>query len=118
MTMGPVLLALVAASASLLAQRTDGALSPAATEVWAPVPRVVAPGRVDAAPPADAFVLFDGRNLDQWISSKDGSPAAWRLADGLLTVDKRAGNIETRRRFRDYQLHLEWRIPEGINGTG
>jgi hypothetical protein len=36
----------------------------------------------------------------------------------VLTVNKAVGNIETRRQFRNYQLHLEWRIPEGITGSG
>jgi hypothetical protein len=63
-------------------------------------------------------VLFDGSNLDQWVSAKDKSPAGWTVADGLLTVDKSRGNIETKRAFRDYQLHLEWRIPAGITGSG
>ena len=40
------------------------------------------------------------------------------VADGVLTVDKKAGNIETRRKFGSYQLHLEWRIPSGITGSG
>jgi hypothetical protein len=35
-----------------------------------------------------------------------------------MVVDKSVGNIETRRRFRNYELHLEWRVPEGITGTG
>jgi hypothetical protein len=92
--------------------------NPADTEVWEPVPRVVTPGVTDAAPPSDAIVLFDGKNLDQWVATKDKSPAAWVVADGILTVDKKAGNIETKRSFRNYQLHLEWRIPPGITGEG
>jgi len=39
------------------------------------------------------------------------------VADGVLTVNKRAGNIETKRSFKNYQLHIEWRIPEGITGA-
>src|SRR5260370_3155982 len=27
------------------------------------------------------------------------------------------GNIETKRSFRNYQLHVEWRIPENITGS-
>src|SRR4029079_4651814 len=46
------------------------------------------------------------------------SPAKWAVADGVITVNKQAGNIETKRSFKDYQLHLEWRIPEAITGTG
>jgi hypothetical protein len=34
-----------------------------------------------------------------------------------MTVVKSAGDIMTRRRFRDYQLHIEWRIPENITGS-
>ena len=54
-------------------------------------------------------MLFDGTNLDQWVSAKDKSPAKWTVADGVITVNKPAGNIETKRSFTNYQLHLEWR---------
>jgi len=91
---------------------------PEDTEVWEPVPKVVAPGATDAAPPSDAIVLFDGKNLDEWVSSRDKSPARWIVADGVLTVNKAGGNIETRRAFRNYQLHIEWKIPENITGSG
>jgi hypothetical protein len=99
-----------------LAQQAAG--RPEDTEVWTPVPKVVTPGPSSAAAPSDAIVLFDGGNLDQWVSTNDKSPAQWTVANGVLTVNKKAGNIETKRRFTDYQLHLEWRIPEGITGTG
>lgn len=91
---------------------------PKATEQWEPEPAIVAPGATDSAPPSDAIVLFDGRNLDQWVSTNDHSPAHWKVADGVITVDKSAGNIETRQSFRNYQLHLEWRIPRNISGEG
>ncbi|HEY2378707.1 MAG TPA: DUF1080 domain-containing protein [Gemmatimonadaceae bacterium] len=101
---------------SALAQASKG--RPEDTEVWTPVPPIVTPGRTDAAPPSDAIILFDGRNLDQWVSVKDRGPAAWPVADGILTVNKSAGNIETKRSFTNYQLHLEWRIPEAVTGEG
>jgi hypothetical protein len=91
---------------------------PADTEAWEPVPAVVDPGATDAAPPSDAIVLFDGTSLDEWVSVRDQGPAGWAVADGVMTVVKPAGNIETKRRFKNYQLHLEWRIPEGITGEG
>jgi hypothetical protein len=92
---------------------------PQDTEVWEPVPAVVTPGATDSAPPSDAIVLFDGKNLDQWVSAQDHSPAKWTVADGILTVSKApgTGNIETRRAFKNYQLHIEWRIPANITGT-
>jgi hypothetical protein len=33
-------------------------------------------------------------------------------------VNKTGGSIETKRRFKDYQLHVEYKIPAGITGTG
>ena len=36
--------------------------------------------------PSDAIVLFDGKNLDEWVSNRDKSPAKWPVADGVLTV--------------------------------
>src|SRR6185437_6562315 len=47
------------------------------TEVYEPVPPVITPGATDAQPPSDAIVLFDGKNLDQWVMNKDKSPAKW-----------------------------------------
>ena len=91
---------------------------PKATEVWSPVPRVVTPGKTFADAPSDAIVLFDGKNLDQWESANDTTKAAgWNVAGGIMTVDKKAGNIQTKQRFMDYQLHLEYRIPENITGS-
>jgi hypothetical protein len=96
------------------------AARPEDTEVWQPVPPIAAPGTAatGGAPPADAIVLFDGSDLDEWVNTRDGAPAAWTLRRGYLIVDKAAGNIETRRRFRNFQLHLEYRVPDGITGEG
>jgi hypothetical protein len=91
---------------------------PEDTEVWEPEPKVVTPGANNTAPPSDAVVLFDGKNLDEWISAQDKTPAKWIVANGVLTVNKAAGNIETRRAFKNYQLHIEWKIPENITGSG
>ncbi len=93
-------------------------LRPEDTDVWEPVPAVVTPGATCAAPPSDAVVLFDGSNQDEWVSIRDKSAAQWVVADGILTVDKSKGGIETKRSFKDYQLHIEWRIPANITGSG
>ncbi|HWY20357.1 MAG TPA: DUF1080 domain-containing protein [Candidatus Acidoferrum sp.] len=91
---------------------------PEDTEVWEPVPSVVTPSDSNTAPPSDAIVLFDGKNLDEWVSAQDKAPAKWIVAGGVLTVNKAAGNIETRRTYRNYQLHIEWKIPENVTGSG
>lgn len=92
----------------------------AATEVWEPVPKRVNTGATNSAPPADAVVLFDGSSLDEWVNSADKAPAVWKVQGGTLTVVKQppVGNIETKRRFKNYQLHIEWLIPPNISGTG
>ncbi|MFI5138952.1 MAG: DUF1080 domain-containing protein, partial [Sphingobacteriales bacterium] len=91
---------------------------PEDTEIWDPIPKVVTPGATFSDAPSDAIILFDGANLDQWVQNSDGSPAKWDVKDGVLTVNKNYGNIETKRSFTNYQLHIEWREPEGLEGSG
>ncbi|MDR2496660.1 MAG: DUF1080 domain-containing protein [Tannerellaceae bacterium] len=94
-------------------------MQPAMSEYWTPQPKIVTPGT--AAPnaflsaPSDAIVLFDGKDLSEWESPK-GGPAQWTVHDGVFTVNKKAGDIQTKRKFENYQLHLEWMIPTNITG--
>jgi len=110
---------LLSISAALSAQQAPKP-KPEDTEVWTPVPAIVTPGATEAAPPSDAIVLFDGKNEDEWVSAQDHTPAKWTVSDDILTVSKASGvgNIETKRKFKDYQLHLEFRIPANITGSG
>lgn len=91
---------------------------PSDTEFYTPVPPVVTPGTNTSQAPSDAIILFDGKDLDQWVSVKDNGPAKWIVKDGVFTVDKSTGNIETKRKFNSYQLHIEWQIPANITLTG
>ncbi len=102
----------------LLQASTPVVAKPQDTEKWSPEPPIVTPAAAIGNPPSDAVILFDGRNLDQWVSTIDGSSAKWPIRDGILTVDKKAGNIQTRRTFRNFQIHLEWRIPADVDGEG
>lgn len=111
--------AVVVAAGPILAAQGAPKPRPEDTEVWEPVPPIVTPGPAGThAPPSDAIVLFDGRNLDEWVNTRDKAPAGWTVADGVLTVNKPAGNIETKRTFRNYQLHIEWLIPTHMTGAG
>ena len=94
-------------------------IKPEMSEFYEPVPPVVTPG-VELADggftaPSDAIILFDGKDLSQWESVK-GGPAEWIVKDGVFTVDKKKGDIQTKQKFESYQLHLEWRVPENITG--
>ncbi|MEO9004873.1 MAG: DUF1080 domain-containing protein, partial [Ginsengibacter sp.] len=63
--------------------------------------------------------LFNGKDLSQWVLTKDTNKLAdWKVDDGILTVNKPSGNIQSKRSFMDYQLHIEWRIPADIEGSG
>jgi len=113
-----LMVALLGSSLSLMAQDASKP-KPEDTEIWEPVPKVVTPAATVGAPPSDAIVLFDGKNEDAWVYNKDKSPAKWTVAGGILTVKKDGmGNIETKESFKDYQLHVEWRIPATITGSG
>ncbi len=83
-----------------------------------PKPPVVEPGRAltESSAPADAVVLFDGKDLDAWQSA-GGGKAAWRLSDGAFEVSPGAGAIQTRESFGDVQLHLEWASPNPPRGA-
>jgi hypothetical protein len=109
---------LLALGAWAMAQEAGGE-NPKDTEVWTPVPTVVTPGARLGAAPSDAIVLFDGSSLKEWVSAQDHSPARWLIRGGDMVVNKApgVGNIETRRTFRDYQLHIEWRIPADVTGS-
>jgi hypothetical protein len=92
---------------------------PEETEVWEPIPKTVTTVKPYIDAPSDAIVLFDGKNLDQWVSTQNREQAAaWTVANNTLTVKKGTGNIETKQVFTNYQLHMEWQIPAGITGEG
>lgn len=95
-------------------------MKPGMSEFWTPQPKIVTPGVTTAnaaiTAPSDAIVLFDGKDLSAWESPK-GGPAQWTVHDGIFTVDKKTGDIQTKRKFENFQLHIEWQIPENITGT-
>lgn len=102
-------------------------MAPEMTEKWEPKRAIVTPGDINAnmmTPPSDAILLFDGKDLSQWegtaeaSNSSSGKKADWIVKDGVLIVNKEAGDIQTKQHFGDFQLHLEWRVPEGIHGEG
>jgi hypothetical protein len=80
-------------------------------------PAIVTPGATNAAPPSDAVVLFDGRDLSHWRSA-DGSAAKWSVKGGYVEVAAGTGAISTKEQFGDAQLHIEWATPAVVKGEG
>ena len=69
-------------------------------------------------PPADAIVLFDGKDLSKWRQDKDGSPAKWTVENGYMQVVAGTGYIRTADGYGDCQLHVEWMAPNPPQGKG
>jgi len=85
-----------------------------------PEPLRVTPGSFSSPaqpgkPPSDAIVLFDGTDLAKWQTDK-GQPAPWLVKDGFMEVLPGSGQIQTRERFGDCQLHLEFATPAKVEG--
>jgi hypothetical protein len=83
-----------------------------------PLPPVVvpAPASGPVAPPSDAIVLFDGKDLSRW-TGRGGKPAAWKVENGYAEVNG-TGDITTKDAFGSCQLHVEWATPAEVKGDG
>lgn len=103
----------------LFAQQSlkEGEYKPEDTEFYEPKVEKITPGE-NNQPPSDATVLFNGKDLSAWESVKEGGEAAWTVADGYMTVKPGTGPIKTKEDFSDFQLHIEWRSPQEIEGEG
>ena len=99
-------------------------------DVNRPRPEVVTPGEAPRGeqagkPPSDAVVLFDGKDLSNWVGwqgplgygfvadhdkGKIIEPA-WHVENGYLEARK-AGSLMSKQKFGDVQLHIEWAAPK------
>lgn len=88
-----------------------------------PYPRVVTPGARPGAAPSDAVILFDGKDLSKWMQRGRGADrgktvdAKWKVENGYFEVVDGTGDLITRDRFGDCQLHIEWASPAVVSGT-
>lgn len=90
------------------------------TEIWEPQVKVITPAKILGNAPSDAIILFDGKNLDQWVNQKDVSKAAgWKIVDkDYMEVVPGTGAIQTKLSFGDCQLHVEWSAPDVVLDGG
>ena len=91
-----------------------------------PKPPVVIPAAAPGQPPSDAVVLFDGTDLSKWSAAKLGTAsytqaleraAPWKVEHGYFEVVPGTGDIGTRDRFADVQVHVEWAAPASARGN-
>jgi hypothetical protein len=85
-----------------------------------PQPPTVAPGEASGTPPADALILFDGKDLSQWDSldrkgtARPADPKG--IEQGCINILK-TGGLQTKKRFGDCQFHVEWATPQKPDGN-
>ena len=76
-----------------------------------PEPAIVDPPSEPGAPPSDATVLFDGKDLNQWQGGQ--GEALWKVKDGYVEVNG-TGSVKTKEGFGSCQLHVEWAAPAEV----
>ncbi len=59
--------------------------------------------------------LFNGRDLAGWKPQNPGMKNGWKVIDGALVNAEPGNNLMTDRKFTDFQIHAEFRIPKGSN---
>jgi hypothetical protein len=75
-----------------------------------PAPKRVDPGKAGppAPVPADAIVLFDGKDQNQW------QPSDYKLEDGCLISGNKV--LKSKQKFGSAQIHVEWMGPANFEG--
>ena len=73
-------------------------------------PKIVDPDAKNGAP-ADAVVLFDGKDLSAWNNADN-----WKVEDGAMVSGR--GDVSSKETFGDCQLHIEWSAPTPVKGNG
>jgi hypothetical protein len=125
------LLTLLLSAGAATAQLQPDKQTPESTEIWEPVPPVVTPGNTGPSAtgisaPSDAIVLFDGKNTDAFVAVKGYSPRDWATNEGPLKWPVENGTLfstkgftaRTKQEFGDIQLHIEFKTPDKVEGTG
>ena len=67
--------------------------------------------------PENAARLFNGADLSNW-RTREGATAEWSIEDETMTVRPGAGDIASQETFTDFQMHLEFRLPDMPEATG
>jgi hypothetical protein len=89
-----------------------------------PHPPAITPSDMPGGAPSDAIVLFDGKDLSHWTShastithAGNAGPPEWKLGDGYMEAVPHTGDLATKEKFGDIQLHVEWSSPNPPKGN-
>jgi hypothetical protein len=91
-----------------------------------PYPPKTTPGPKPGDPPSDAIVLFDGKDLSHWLPAtqnmttgidiRAGAPK-WKVENGYMEIVPGTGDLATKEKFGNVQLHVEFALPATAAGT-
>jgi hypothetical protein len=92
-----------------------------------PHPPKVTPGEnTNWDAPSDAIILFDGKDFSHWQKAKQVMPTGpvaqpgeigWKLENGYMEVVPGSGDIMTKEKFGDIQIHVVFANPAEIRGN-
>ena len=65
-------------------------------------------------------MLFDGKDLSQWTQYAGGAESTpkWKVAKGCIEIGGGTGNLYTKEKFGDCQLHIEYQEDKNVKGSG
>lgn len=86
------------------------------TEIWDPEVKIIQPGATDPEASSDAIVLFNGNDINSEWTDNQGNPSKWIVQDGALVCVRGSGVIKSKRKFSNFQLHIEWKTPSEVTG--
>ncbi|MFB0551835.1 MAG: DUF6807 family protein, partial [Phycisphaerae bacterium] len=75
---------------------------------------------IETVESSDAIMLFGGTDFAHWTTGTD-KEIGWRLIDGTTESVPKSGSIMTKRDFRDFKLHVEFKTPQmppNVKGQG
>jgi hypothetical protein len=64
----------------------------------------------DNAPPEGFTALFSGKDLSGWECKKEGWEENWKIEEGVIRYDGKAGDLWTKDKYKDFVLMVDWRF--------
>ncbi len=59
----------------------------------------------------DKVILFNGKDMDGFVSCSTGEKAEWDVKDGVMTVVPGKGDIRSEYEYGDAHVHVEFNLP-------
>ena len=59
--------------------------------------------------------LFNGKDLTGWKMRNPNAKETWKANDGVLDNTDKGSDLYTEQKFKDFQLHIEFKVPKGGN---